>query len=471
MTPTILQKIIADKKIWLAEQERIFPLAKFQAQVQASERNFYQALAPRERPNYILECKKASPSKGLIRPDFNLDAIAQVYKNYAQVISVLTDTKYFQGDFAYVRQVREQVTQPVLCKDFIISPYQVYLARYYGADAILLMLSVLDDQSYSQLAELAHSLNLGILTETSNEQEVERALALGAKVIGINNRNLHDLSVDLERTLTLRKLIPAHIPVISESGIYTHAQVQALQSTASGFLIGSSLMGSDNLDLAVRKIIYGENKVCGLTQAGDVKAAYQAGAVYGGLIFAPHSPRCLTLLDATNLVAQAPLQYVGVFQNQEPKTLVSYAEQLNLTAVQLHGDESLAYIRQLRELLPETCQIWKAISIPVEASEASQGQLRLLLNDYTDLVERFVLDARVKNIQGGTGQSFNWEIIPPEYKDKIMLAGGINSHNLELALQQHCLGLDLNSGVEVKPGVKDHSKLQQVFTQILTYQG
>ena len=184
---------------------------------------------------FILECKKASPSKGLIRQDFDLDAIAGVYKGHASAISVLTDEKYFQGNFDFLPVVRRQVTQPVLCKDFMIDPYQVYLARHYQADAILLMLSVLDDATYRELAALADSLQLGVLTEVSNEDELERAIALNAKVVGINNRNLRDLSIDLDRTKQLAPKLPEGTIVISESGIYTHQQVRDLAAYANGF--------------------------------------------------------------------------------------------------------------------------------------------------------------------------------------------------------------------------------------------
>lgn len=141
----------------------------------------------------------------------------------------------------------------------MISEYQVYLARYYQADAILLMLSVVNDETYRVLAELAHSLGMGVLTETSNEEEFERALALGAKIIGVNNRNLHDLTVDLNRVVELTEkyadCIPADIRIISESGIYNHKQIRQLQKVAHGFLIGSSLMGNQDLNNAVRSVI------------------------------------------------------------------------------------------------------------------------------------------------------------------------------------------------------------------------
>lgn len=468
-TPTILQKIVQDKMQWVAEKSQAFPLQDFEKKLEKSDRSFYQALAQgtHQRPAYILECKKASPSKGLIRADFNLDEIAQVYKHYAAAISVLTDEKYFQGDFTYIQQVRNQVSQPVLCKDFMISPYQVYLARYHQADAILLMLSVLDDDTYVQLADLAHELGMGVLTETSNQQELERAIALGAKVIGINNRDLHDLSVDLGRTPPLASQIPADRIVISESGIYSHQQVQQLKPYVNGFLIGSSLMGSDDLNNAVRAAIFGENKVCGLTRPQDVQAVYNQGALYGGLIFAESSKRKLSLRQAQELVTQAPLHFVGVFQNQEIDFILKITSQLNLFAVQLHGSENAEFISQLRQQLPEQCQIWKAISIQVEKhlrEEQSAVQIEPIF-----YVDRYVLDSQLAQQQGGTGQAFDWSLIPAEIKNNAMLAGGINSENIDLALAQYCLGLDINSGAESSAGVKDESKLAQLFTQILDY--
>ncbi|HEY5715533.1 MAG TPA: bifunctional indole-3-glycerol-phosphate synthase TrpC/phosphoribosylanthranilate isomerase TrpF, partial [Psychromonas sp.] len=224
---TILGKIVDDKIEWVEARKRKQPLISFKDKITESDRYFYTALDKPESV-FILECKKASPSKGLIREKFDLDLIAGTYKNYASAISVLTDEKYFQGDFEYVSQVREQVSQPVLCKDFIIDPYQIYLARFYQADAILLMLSVLDDDAYQAYRDTAHSLNMGVLTEVSNEHELIRAIALNAQVIGINNRDLRDLSIDLTRTKKLAARIPADRIVISESGIYNHSQVKEL---------------------------------------------------------------------------------------------------------------------------------------------------------------------------------------------------------------------------------------------------
>ncbi|GAM72421.1 indole-3-glycerol phosphate synthase [Vibrio sp. JCM 19236] len=279
----VLAKIVDDKAIWVAERKQTQPLETFKDSLEQSDRNFYEALSG-DKTKFILECKKASPSKGLIRDDFDLDYIASIYANHADAISVLTDEKYFQGNFDFLPQVKRLTTQPVLCKDFMIDTYQVYLARHYQANAILLMLSVLTNEEYKELAEVAHSLGMGVLTEVSNDEELERAIKLKAKVVGINNRNLRDLTIDLNRTKELAPKLPEGTTVISESGIYNHQQVRDLSKFANGFLIGSSLMAEQNLELAVRKVLIGENKVCGLTHADDAAKAYQAGAVFGGLI-------------------------------------------------------------------------------------------------------------------------------------------------------------------------------------------
>ena len=233
---TVLAKIVADKAIWVEARKQQQPLASFQNEVVPTQRNFYDALAG-TRTAFILECKKASPSKGLIREDFDPAAIASIYKHYASAISVLCDEKYFQGSFDFLPIVSKVAPQPILCKDFTIDPYQIYLARYYQADACLLMLSVLDDEQYRQLSAVAHSLNMGVLTEVSNEEELERAIALKAKVVGINNRDLRDMSIDLNRTRQLAARLGPDVTVISESGIHTYAEVRELSHFANGFLI------------------------------------------------------------------------------------------------------------------------------------------------------------------------------------------------------------------------------------------
>lgn len=460
ISQTILGKIVAAKQEWVAARKLAQPLESFQSALTPSDRDFVGALKAGST-RFILECKKASPSKGLIRDDFSPEAIADIYGKYATAISVLTDEKFFQGDFAFLPRVRSRVQQPVLCKDFMIDPYQVYLARHYQADAILLMLSVLTDDGYRALFAVAKELGLGVLTEVSNQEELTRAIALGAPVIGINNRDLRDLSVDLNRTKQLAAILsqkaPADRVVISESGINHRAQVADLRHHAKGFLVGSSLMAEPDLEAAVRKLVLGQNKVCGLTRAKDAAAAHQAGAVFGGLIFVAKSPRYVDIPAARAVMAGAPLSYVGVFRNAQPATIAKTVKALGLTAVQLHGDEDAAYIETLRPLLPAGCQIWKAVGVSL--GKESGEPLPAL--DYP--ADRLLLDTKVGSQSGGTGQAFDWALLAHLDKAKLMLAGGLNPDNALQAAQVGCLGLDFNSGVESAPGQKDAHKLAAAF--------
>lgn len=450
----VLANIIAHKKTEVAQRKQQYPLTDFIEQIRPSQRDFLAALQ-QPGPRFILECKKASPSKGLIRQDFNLTEITGVYAKYADCISVLTDEKFFQGSYDYLRQVRQLVEQPLLCKDFIIDPYQIYLGRFYGADAILLMLSVLSDTEYQQLAEVAASLNMAVLTEVSNQPEAERAVQLGARLVGINNRDLRTLSTDIQTSFTLAEHIPPHITLVSESGIYTSQQVRKLRQVAKAFLVGSSLMAEQDLASATRALVLGENKVCGLTRPEDATAAWQAGAFYGGLIFHTPSPRNVSLEQAKNIIQAAPLHFVGVFVNEAAEKVAAIAKTLNLAAVQLHGEESDAYITQLRQLLPANCAIWKAYRI------------REQLPAFTALADRLLLDSFHPAQYGGSGLAFDWSVLQQALPDKpLMLAGGLSADNVQQALKLPVRGLDLNSGLESLPGIKDPAKIRAAFSII-----
>jgi len=451
----VLTTIITHKRAELEQRKTALPLTQFIDQVQPTARNFLAALQQRGS-RFILECKKASPSKGLIRSPFDLDEITAAYAQYADCISVLTDEKFFQGSYDYLAYVRSKVQQPLLHKDFIIDPYQIYLGRLQGADAVLLMLSVLNDLQYLELAKVAKSLQMTILTEVSNEQETLRAVALGAELIGINNRDLRDLSTNLDTSFRLAQLIPAGICIVSESGIYTNQQVRHLSKVADAFLVGSSLMAQPDLADACRALIIGEHKVCGLTRPDDAVAAYQAGAYYGGLIFYPKSARCVSLEQAKVLTAAAPaLHFVGVFVNDSVERVAELAGQLALTAVQLHGDENDDYLQNLRSLLPAQCKIWKAYRVKDQWPQFSRYADRHLLDTFSDAA------------YGGTGHRFNWDLFNQrEQQLPIQLAGGLTPDNLPQALSLPILALDLNSGVESAPGLKDPQRLQSAFATI-----
>lgn len=454
----VLQKIVANKRQELEAMKQARPSESFIGTLTASEKSLHQALS-QPQAGYIFECKKASPSKGLIREHFDLDEILAAYTPYASAISVLTDQKYFQGSYEYLRYVTDRVSQPVLNKDFFIDPYQVHLARYHNADAILLMLSVLDDQQYTELASLAETYQLDVLTEVSNEEEAARANRLGAKIIGINNRNLRDLSTDLSATGRLAPMLNKNALIISESGIYTHQDVLQLARFADGFLVGSALMAQKDLNQAVKNLVFGKVKICGITTVEDATVVRASGACYAGLIFAEQSPRAVTAQHAKTIVSQVPFHYVGVFVNEQPATVAELAHELNLSAVQLHGQEDSDYINKLKTLLPADCQLWKAQGV---SSHLPQSDL--------ENVDRYLLDCQVKQQFGGTGTCFDWTLLK-DIKDKsrLILAGGLSPENIKDAAATGAAILDVNSGVESAPGHKDADKITELFTQLRDY--
>ena len=457
-------------------ERRRAAIRSFASQAHFSQARLYDHIRRNGRPTrslanalraadkgFILECKKASPSKGLIRESFDPVAIARIYQSYAAAISVLTEPEFFQGDFAYLQAVSQQVQVPVLCKDFIVAPLQVYLARYYGADAILLMLSILTNEEYRALAKLAAKLDLEILTEVSTAEEMQRAAQLGASIIGINHRNLHDLSIDLNRSQELAALAPEGALLVAESGIQNNQQVRDIGQYVDGFLVGSHLTAQTDIDTACRRLIYGQHKVCGLTRAVDAKAAAASGAVFGGLIFAPHSPRYVGPEQALQICEQVPeLNYVAVVTSDELTETLTLTEQLPLHAVQLHGQQNMAFIAALRAALNPQIAIWYALDM----SEAGAIERIGALFDHG--VARILLDQG----KGGSGQTFDWSRLTglsADIRQRCMLAGGLNADNIVAAAALGCKGMDLNSGVESAPGMKDPALINQCFRALASY--
>lgn len=197
---------------------------------------------------FICEIKRASPSKGIIAEDFDPIAIAKEYERAgANAISVLTEPFYFKGSNEHIREIKKHVALPILRKDFTIDEYMIYEAKAIGADALLLICSLLDDEELQSYLNIAHSLGLSCLVEAHDEEEVNRAIAVGARIIGVNNRNLRDFTVDINNSLKLRSLVPDNIIFISESGIKTAEDIENLRDNkTNGVLIGETLMKSEN---------------------------------------------------------------------------------------------------------------------------------------------------------------------------------------------------------------------------------
>ena len=455
---------------------------------------------------FILECKQASPSQGMINNNFDLQNIINTYANFADAISVLCEENYFKGSVQNLQQVKQILNQknifdiPLLCKDFIIDEYQIYMAKLYGANAILLMLNVLDNDEYIYLSNVAKSLNLDVLTEISDEQEATFAIQCKAENIGINNRDFTTLKTNLKRTNLLVDFIIKNINtnasnenyqpnLISESGFSNHSEIVEYSNIVDGFLIGTSLMKQHNsLDIACQKLLLGEIKICGITNADDAKFldnfnTYNKNIfmLYAGLIFVETSKRFVSIEIAKNIVQQTKnLQYVAVFQNEQNiEKIILLLQKLdikNIKIIQLHGDENfenIEYIQNLKSKLLNTfgenianeIQIWKAVS----ASKVnSKNNLENLVENYLQNdISKIILD----NQNGGSGKTFDWNLIPEKYKQNIMLSGGINLNNLQEALNIGCAGIDISSGVELQNNnnninnivKKDTQKIQQLF--------
>jgi len=242
-TDTILDKIIAHKRDEVAAAQRAIPESELRAGLAtvAPALDFLAALQ-RDHVALIAEVKHASPSKGVLIDPFHPVEIAEFYaKGGAAALSVLTDEQFFQGHLDYLKQIRQAVNLPLLRKEFMISAYQVYEARAAGADAILLIVAALEDALLKDLHTLGHELGLTVLVEVHNEQELERALAINAPLIGVNNRNLHDFSVDLGTTPRLTKLMPPDVITVGESGIKTAEDVQLL-GAVHAILVGETVV-------------------------------------------------------------------------------------------------------------------------------------------------------------------------------------------------------------------------------------
>ena len=454
----VLGEIVARTRADLRARQALRPLDAVRAACRPSDRDFTAALR-RPGPAFILEHKRASPSAGVLRIDHTPAVIARAYAPFAAAISVLCDTPYFGGSLNDLRAVRAAVDVPVLCKDFVVEPYQVYEARAAGADAILLMLSVLDDDAYAACAAAAREAGIATLTEIHSEAELARAVALGAPVIGINNRDLRTLTVDLDTTRRLAPLVPPDRVRVCESGIRTHADVRALAPLVDAFLVGSALMAEPDVPLAVRHLRFGLTKICGLTRPEDAAAAYAAGATHGGLIFADASPRRVTVAQAEPVRAAAPLTWVGVFVDAPVHTVVETAHDLALSAVQLSGDESPATVHAVRAALPSTVEVWKAVRV--------QDAIPALPIPGAD---RVLLDTYVAGRHGGTGRRFDWRLLAdhPD-RHRVILAGGIAPENAAEAAALGVGGLDVNSGVEVAPGLKDPVRIARLFEALASH--
>jgi len=261
-TPSdILKKILEKKTEEVAKRKLGMTIANLQeiAETVEKPRGFYESLQEKalaKKPAIIAEIKKASPSQGVIRANFEPVAIGQDYAmNGATCLSVLTDNEFFQGAEVYLQMVRERCPLPILRKDFMIDPYQVFEARALGADCILLIVSALTDSQMRELSDIAANLDMDVLVEVHDAEELQRALKLDTKLIGINNRNLRTFETSLQTTLDLKVQIPVDRLIITESGIHTQDDVQLmLDNGIYAFLVGEAFMRAESPGQKMREL-------------------------------------------------------------------------------------------------------------------------------------------------------------------------------------------------------------------------
>ena len=474
----ILDTIVEATKVRVAQEKKVETPEAVKAAALAlpSDTGFpFEAALRQQDFNFICEVKKASPSKGIIAEHFPYLDIAKEYEVAgAAAISVLTEPDFFKGDKKYLQEIASTVKIPVLRKDFIIDEYQIYQAKVWGASAILLICACLDVPTLTKFRELADSLGLSSLVEAHDEQEVQMAIDCGARIIGVNNRNLKDFTVDVQNSVRLRNLVQDDVIFVSESGLETPEDIQVLRDNNIGVaLMGETFMRSPN---KIEKLayLYGPTyytpkvKMCGISKVETIPAVVEAKPDYMGLVFAS-SKRQVTVEQAKTLVealhkqckAQndtVSIKTVGVFVNETLDNLVTIANEANLDVVQLHGDEDEAFIQSLKERT--NVEVWKAIQIrsAVDAEAWIDSSADMLL-----------FDAYHKDERGGTGDVFDWSCLDI-FERPFMLAGGIDSINVARAIRTvRPYGIDISSGIETN-GVKDDEKIT-AFTKIVKSMG
>lgn len=419
------------------------------AQAEPTSRSIAAALA-QSGARFILEIKKASPSEGAIRPGGDPAHLARGYAGVADALSVLCDREYFGGSLDDLAAARGEFDGPILAKDFFIDLRQVALARMAGADAILVMLSLVDDMLARALIDEARRFGMDALVEVHDEAEMRRALALGAPLIGINNRDLRDLTIDLSTTERLAPLAEDRL-LVSESGISEREDVERLAPLVDAFLIGSSLMRSEKPAQAARKLVFGRTKLCGLNCDADIRAARPAA--FAGFVFVHGSPRRVTADEAAPLAGIARssgIRPVGVFSGETVERVADVATLLNLHAAQLHGGEDADYVRALRRDLPPACEIWTAVSVGRDPLDSRGG-------------DRILFD----NGSGGSGTSFDWSLIEGHRElGRGIVAGGIEEHNAAAARQLGAYAIDVGSSVDERPGRKSAAKIAALFDRL-----
>jgi indole-3-glycerol phosphate synthase/phosphoribosylanthranilate isomerase/anthranilate synthase/indole-3-glycerol phosphate synthase/phosphoribosylanthranilate isomerase len=448
-----------------------------------------------QRLNIIAEFKRKSPSAGIISSDLSATEVARCYeRGGACAISILTDEEYFGGSIFDLKAVRASTDLPIVRKDFIIDPIQIYEAAFAGADAVLLIAGALDDTALAKLRAIAEDeLAMDALIEVHTSEELRRALNAGAKLIGVNNRDLQTFQVSVETSERLIAEAPRDRIMISESGLKTAKSLHHLQALGfRGFLIGEALMRAGDPETALRDLIAASEttahsavatrhsslvrnssfelrhfsvtptqiKICGVTNVNDARICAELGADMIGFNFYPRSPRYVEPEIARQIVETLPshADAVGVFVNGNAGEIRNSANAAGVRCVQLHGDFSPDVGRELaREFRV----------IQVFSTHPQFRPADVALFSHCDVL----IDAHHPDLRGGTGQMCDWsaarETLP--FARFLILSGGLNAENVAGAIKAVTPNaVDVCSGIESAPGVKNRDAIKDFIAAVRT---
>lgn len=444
--PDILLNITRQKKEDLHHLKKQLSLSVIHSGLHRSDRDFKKALSGKHELSLIAEIKQSSPSENQIyEGDFSAERIAKLYEEQgANAISVLTEEPFFKGSLDYLQAARSSTQHvPLLMKDFVIDPYQISLARYYGADAILLIVALLTESQIRDYIQLARSLGMDALVEVHDHLELEVAMHAGAEIIGINNRDLHTFTTNTNTYLELHTQIPATVITVAESG-YTPDSAGQVQGFANGVLIGSSIMRSKDMGAAIRQLKTRRPffKACGIRTVEDAHFCDDLKLTMVGLNFVPTSARCIDLQLAGRISAVLKHSYrVGIFQNQPAPEVNRIATEVGLDFVQLSGAEDADYCTQISHPIIKT--------LGVKELDRSQ--------EYEGLVAMFIVDGAIP----GSGQGYDYSQLQHfNPKRPFLVAGGVTQENAAAILETvpQAMGLDAASGIETD-GKVDQSRI------------
>lgn len=460
-TVPILEQILSATRRRVEEAKRNVPESVLRARMPARPPADLAAALAGVGTSVIAEVKRASPSQGDLAPDLDAGACAYEYQDHgAAAVSVLTEPDFFKGSLADLDCARAAIGIPILRKDFIIDEYQLLEARAHGADAVLLIVAALGDERLKALHVKAVAWGLSVLVEVHDEAELARALGVGARLIGVNNRNLKTLAVDPTTTVRLAPAAKAAgAVVVGESGVTTpEGLAEMSRAGCSAALVGTALTKTGRPGAALARLLgrpVGTRvKICGITRAEDAYAASRLGAWAVGFVFVPGTPRALTVDAARRAAAgvAAGVFKVGVFADQPEAEVRRVADEAGLDLIQLHGAETDLLVGVLGE-----GRVIKAVTLGGEGD----------LGPAAARSSRWLLVDRAKGVPGEPTVDWGLAGRLAAKRPRTLLAGGLTPLNVEDAVRRgKPWGVDVSGGVERSPGVKEGPALETFFAAV-----